>query len=180
MLGIRAKRHVGPPKADIVTCSSCFIRCTSGSVLPTALPAVFAICTHITAIAPARPIAQRSPSALPRNSMRCEHCGNFSVAQIVMSAEVLQRGRGLSPPRPEGRRVARFFHAFGGNCSPGHAVVLHARAAQSSEKRCLKSADSVSSHNSADFKVNHYPISSSENGCDTLIPALDISTSSPP
>jgi hypothetical protein len=113
MLGIRAKRHVGPPKADIVTCSSCFIRCTSGSVLPTALPAVFAICTHITAIAPARPIAQRSPSALPRNSMRCEHCGNFSVAQIVMSAEVLQRGRGLSPPRPEGRRVARCFHARG-------------------------------------------------------------------
>jgi hypothetical protein len=33
MLGIRAKRHVGPPKADFVTCSTCFIRCILGSVL---------------------------------------------------------------------------------------------------------------------------------------------------
>jgi hypothetical protein len=107
MLGIRAKRHVGPSKADFVTYSTCFIRCTSGSVLSTALLAVFAISTHITAIAPARPIAQRSPSALSRSSMRREHCGNFSVAHIVMRAEGSPTGRGLFPPRPEGRRVAR-------------------------------------------------------------------------
>jgi hypothetical protein len=72
----------------------------------------FAICTQMTAIAPTRPIAQRSPSALSRNSMRREHCGNFSVAHIVMNAEVLQRfGR---YPRPAGRRVARCFHTRGG------------------------------------------------------------------
>jgi hypothetical protein len=90
----RRSGHVGPSKAEIVTCSTCFIRCTSGSVLRTTLPAAFAICTQITAIAPARPIAQRSPSALPRSSMRREHCGNFSVARIVMSAEALQRAEG--------------------------------------------------------------------------------------
>jgi hypothetical protein len=64
MLGIRANGHVGPSKADVVTCSICFIRCTSGSVLSTALLAIFAICTQITAIAPPCPIAQHSPSAL--------------------------------------------------------------------------------------------------------------------
>jgi hypothetical protein len=99
MLGIRAKRHVGPSKADFVTCSTCFIRCTSGWVVPTALPAVFAICSQITAIAPARPIAQCNPSALSQSSMRREHCGNFSVAHIVTSAEVLQRAAGYPAPR---------------------------------------------------------------------------------
>jgi hypothetical protein len=132
MLGIPAKRHVGPFKADVVTCS---IRCTSGSVLPTALPAVFAICTQITAIAPARPIAQRSPSALSRSSMRREHCGNFSVANIVMNAEVLQRA-GVTPA-PKGGACS-VLSCSRGNCSPGHAVVLHARAAQSSERKVLK------------------------------------------
>ena len=115
MFGIRAKRHVGPSKADFVTCSTCFIRCRSGSVLPPALSAVFAICTQITAIAPARPIARRSPAALSRSSMRRKHCGNFSVAHIVMSAEVLQRAGGHPRPAPpRGRRVARCFHTRGG------------------------------------------------------------------
>jgi hypothetical protein len=59
---------------------------------------------QITAIAPARPIAQRSPSALSRSSMRREHCGNFSVARIGMSAEALQRAEGY--PRLA-RRAAR-------------------------------------------------------------------------
>jgi hypothetical protein len=83
-------------------------------------------------IAPARPIAQRSPSALSRSSMRREHCGNFSVAHLVMSAEALQRAGGYPPPR----RAARCSVL---SCSretvvQAHAVVLHARAAQSSEK----------------------------------------------
>jgi hypothetical protein len=33
VLGIPAKRQAGPSKAEIVTCSTCFIRCRSGSVL---------------------------------------------------------------------------------------------------------------------------------------------------
>jgi hypothetical protein len=45
MLEIPANHRVGPSKAEIVTCSTCFIRCTSGSVLRTARRAVFAICT---------------------------------------------------------------------------------------------------------------------------------------
>jgi hypothetical protein len=102
MLGIRAKRHVGPSKAGVVTCSTCFIRRTSGSIPPATLLAVFAICAQMTAIAPARPIAQRSPSALSRSSMRREHCGDFSVADIVMSAEVLQRTGGYPRPAPKG------------------------------------------------------------------------------
>jgi len=34
MLGILAKRRAGPSKANLVTCSTCFIRWRSGSVLP--------------------------------------------------------------------------------------------------------------------------------------------------
>jgi hypothetical protein len=33
VLGIPAKRQAGPFKAEILTCSTCFIRCRSGSVL---------------------------------------------------------------------------------------------------------------------------------------------------
>ena len=114
MLGILGKSHAGPPKADVVTCSTCFIRCTSGSVLPTALPAVFAICTQITAIQLAQS-PSAGPSALSRSSMRREHCGNFSVAHLVTSAEVLQRAGGHPRPTPpRGRRVARCFHTRGG------------------------------------------------------------------
>src|SRR5580704_10647258 len=113
MLGIRAKGQVDPSKADFGTCSTCFIWCTSGSVLSTTLLAVFAIHTQIIAIAPARPIAQRSPSALSRSSMRREHCGNFSVADIVMSAR-LSNGPGVIPAQRQGRRVARCFHTRGG------------------------------------------------------------------
>ena len=105
MLGIRAKRQVGS-KADFVTYSTCFIRCTSGSVLSTALPAVFAIWTQ-TAIAPTRPIAQRNLSGLSRSSMRREHCGNFSVAHIAMSVEVLQLA-GVYP-HPEGGALLGAF-----------------------------------------------------------------------
>ena len=78
------------------------------------------------------------PIALSQSSMKREHCGNFSVAHIVMSAEVLQRGRGLSPAPP--RRAARCsgLRYSRGNCSPGHSVVLHARAAQNSERKVLK------------------------------------------
>ena len=35
-LGIQAKRLSGPSKANVVTCSTCFIRCGSGSALPSA------------------------------------------------------------------------------------------------------------------------------------------------
>jgi hypothetical protein len=170
MLGIRAKRQIGPSKADFVTCSTCFIRCTSGSVLPPALPAVFAICTQITAIQLAQS-PSAGPSALSRSSMRREHCGNFSVAHIVMSAEILQRGRGLSPPRPEGRRVAWRFHARGETVV--HAALssfIHAQRKVPKE-RYLKSVDSTSSHNSADFKVSHYLYSGS--GSDPL-PIFDL------
>jgi hypothetical protein len=79
--------------------------------LPRARLAVFAICTQVTAIAPARPIAQRSPIGASRSFMRREHCGNFSVAHIVMSAEALQRAGGY--PHPEGRRIARCFRDSG-------------------------------------------------------------------
>jgi hypothetical protein len=33
VLGIPAKRQAGPFKAEILTCSTCFIKCRSGSVL---------------------------------------------------------------------------------------------------------------------------------------------------
>jgi hypothetical protein len=151
MLGIRAKGQVDPSKADFGTCSTCFIWCTSGSVLSTTLLAVFAIYTQIIAIAPARPIAQRSPSALSRSSMRREHCGNFSVADIVMSGEVLQRAGSYPRPAPRAARCSVLPHSRG-NCTPGHAVVLHARAAQIPKERYSKSVDSTSSHNSADFQ----------------------------
>ena len=117
MLGIRAKGQVDPSKADFGTCSTCFIWCTSGSVLSTTLLAVFAIYTQIIAIAPARPIAQRSPSALSRSSMRREHCGNFSVADIVMSGEVLQRAGSYPRPAPRAARCSVLPYSRG-NCSP--------------------------------------------------------------
>jgi hypothetical protein len=156
MLGIPAKRHVGPSKADFVTCSTCFIRCTSGSVLSTALLAVFAICTHITAIAPARPIAQSSSSALSQSSMKREHCGNFSVAHIVMSAEV-SKGPGVIPAPPRRRRVARCFHTRGGTVVQATLSSFMHEQRKIPKERYSKSSDSTSSHNSADFKVSHDP-----------------------
>jgi hypothetical protein len=68
--------------------------------------------------------------------MRHEHCGNFSVAHIVMSAEALQQAGGY--PRLEGRRVARCFHARGETVVQATLSVLHARPAQSSERKVLK------------------------------------------
>ena len=104
---------------------------------PPALSAVFAICTQITAIAPARPIIQRSPSALSRSSMRREHCGNFSVAHIVMRPR-LSNGPGVIPAPPRRAAPCPVRSRSRGNRSPGRAVVLHARAAQSSERKVLK------------------------------------------
>ena len=49
---------------------------------------------------PARPIAQRNPSALSQAPMRREHCGNFSVAYIATSAESLQLAGVTSAPKP--------------------------------------------------------------------------------
>ena len=113
VLGSRAKRHIGPSKADFVTCSTCFIRCPSASVLSTALLAVFAICTHINSHRSSSSNRPAQPSALSQSSMRREHCGDFSVAYIVISAEVLQ-GPGVIPAPPRRRRVARCFHTRGG------------------------------------------------------------------
>jgi hypothetical protein len=97
------------------------------------------------------------PIALSQSSMKREHCGNFSVAHIVMSAEVLQRGRGLSPPRPEGRRVARGFDARGGTVVQATLSSFMHEQRKIPKERYSKSSDSTSSHNSADFKVSHDP-----------------------
>jgi hypothetical protein len=39
--------------------------------------------------------------------MRREHCGNFSVAYIVMRAEALQRAGGYPRPNPKGGALLR-------------------------------------------------------------------------
>jgi hypothetical protein len=48
--------------------------------------------------------------------MRREHCGNFSVAHIVMSAEVLQRAGGHPRPAPRAARCSVLPYSRG-NCS---------------------------------------------------------------
>jgi hypothetical protein len=56
-LGIPAKRQAGPSKSDVVTCSTCFIRSRSGSVLPATLVAVFTVfCSEISTNAPPPPV----------------------------------------------------------------------------------------------------------------------------
>ena len=126
MLGILAKRHVGPSKAGVVPCSTCFIRCTSGSTSSRNSAGCLRYLRPNDRHRSSSSIGQRNPSALSRSSMRREHCGNFSVADIVMSAEVLQRAGGYPAPP---RRAARcsVLPCSRGNCSPGHAVVLHAK-----------------------------------------------------
>jgi hypothetical protein len=89
--------------------------------------------------------------------MRREHYGNFSVAHIVMSAEALQRA-GVPPPRPEGPRVARCFHARGENVVQATlSSVMHEQRKVSKESY-LKSLDSTSSHSSTDFKSESLPV----------------------
>jgi hypothetical protein len=97
-----------------------------------------------SAIAPARPIARRSPSAPSRNSMRRENCGNFSVANIVMNAEALQEA-GVTPAPPQRAARCSVLSCSRGTRSPNHAVVLHARAAKF-QRKALKVRGSVSSH----------------------------------
>jgi hypothetical protein len=85
MLRTSAKRQVGPSKTNIVTCSTCFIRCRSGSVLRTALLAVFAVLQ--------RDIGHLSTSfdhQLPvvsafRSDIKREDYGNFIVVNMAMN-----------------------------------------------------------------------------------------------
>jgi len=153
MLAIEAKGHVGPPKSGRCHLFHLFYQVHIRLGSPHSAPRCFRYLRPNNSHRSSSPNRPAQPIGASRSSMRREHCGNFSVAYIVMSGEAL-RPAGVTPPR---RGVARCFHARGETLVSATLSSFMHEQRKCPKERYSKSVDSTSSHNSADFKVSHYP-----------------------